>query len=876
MSTIPGAKKVAFAALGLAMLAPVAAPFAPAASAAGVFADPALEKVWSRTDKPIEDRVAVRSWMWGPETFYSSYEAYIEGPNGQHLVSYFDKSRMEINNPNADRNAQWYVTNGLLVVDMMSGRIQTGNSQFIQSTPADVAVAGDGAGSLDTPTYASLARVASLTGNNRAPNRTGQSVREGIGRSGGVGVLDNLSGFARYAVYEPTLGHNIPDVFWSYLNSQGIVYENGRYVNGTVVDWLFAMGYPITEPYWIKIKVGPQERWVLMQAFQRRILTYSPFNPEGWKVEMGNVGRAYYDWRYKGSAPAPTPTATPAPRPAGSISINPANGSATTTITITGKNFPPGAPVLIGIENPTANYFRNLGTVAAKADGSFVTQIILPSDAARYGELVVTATANAGAIRSTQTYRVDHSPQVVVSPNEVVTNGTIRVQGEGFPASANVNIGLQFPDRDVEWIARTRTNIEGSFDSTVAIDKRPAGSAFKVIAAADGGYKATSAISVRVIGQPSLQVQPNSGPSGVTVTLRGAGWPANRAISLGLRATDNPTEVWTPNQIVSDGAGNFSAAVFIGREYTEKSEVRLIAFESVSMIRMESSYRITRDEPNPPPAEARVSVNPSVLAIGQVATVTGSNWQAAGVVSIGVGRPGFGVEEWLVSVRADGSRNFSVNIALGPRWQNAGQLVLTATIPNSKTATTLITVVASAGRITPGGLPLTVDTYTRGNSTQYRLKGDGWRPGSVVNVSVVSGDGSVNAQVATATVGDEGRFGATFNATAPWAGRGDLGVRASTLDGQQYSLRYLHTTSLAKVGGTNNTYNLAGYNWPAGSELEVVVATDEGSAGVITTVTTDANGAFNVNVNLPRIPGKAKNDVQIRAKAQPYSATFDF
>jgi hypothetical protein len=58
------------------------------------------------------------------------------------------------------------------------------------------------------------------------------------------------------------------------------------------------MGYPISEPYWTKVKVGGVEKDVLVQAFQRRVLTYTPTNPEGWKVEMGNVGRHYYWWRY--------------------------------------------------------------------------------------------------------------------------------------------------------------------------------------------------------------------------------------------------------------------------------------------------------------------------------------------------------------------------------------------------------------------------------------------------------------------------------------------------------------------------------------------------------------------------------------------------
>jgi hypothetical protein len=37
---------------------------------------------------------------------------------------------------------------------------------------------------------------------------------------------------------------------------------------------------------------------VLFQAFERRILTYTPCNEAAFQVEMGNVGLHYYDWRY--------------------------------------------------------------------------------------------------------------------------------------------------------------------------------------------------------------------------------------------------------------------------------------------------------------------------------------------------------------------------------------------------------------------------------------------------------------------------------------------------------------------------------------------------------------------------------------------------
>ena len=174
-------------AVGMGLIASLALPLTAATVMpvqAAPIADPAFAQVWNRTDLAVQSNVVNRSWLWGPSGFYSAYEPYMQGPAGQHLVQYFDKSRMEINNPAGDRNNPWFVTNGLLVVDMISGKIQSGDQQFIQATPANLPVAGDVDAYADTPTYASLASVASLNGGNRVSNRTGQSIREGLGRNG--------------------------------------------------------------------------------------------------------------------------------------------------------------------------------------------------------------------------------------------------------------------------------------------------------------------------------------------------------------------------------------------------------------------------------------------------------------------------------------------------------------------------------------------------------------------------------------------------------------------------------------------------------------------------------------------------------------------
>lgn len=277
---------------------PPAAPSPPSPTPAtnlppGVAAmDPAAIARWRAADEEVYRRAVARTWTWGPDVLAARQEEYDDVPGQTRTVYYFDKSRMEISNPNGDRTSPWFITNGLLVREMIAGQLQLGDTTFETRAPAAITVAGDPAARNPTcVTYAALATVASLApGQNSVPQRTGQSIVETIDAAGTVGRNPGLAGTAGYGAYDATLGHNIADVFWRWLQAQP-------------VDWVYATGYPLTEPYWTLTKINGVETWVLVQAFERRILTFNPANPSGWQVEAGNVGRHYYEWRY--GAPPP-------------------------------------------------------------------------------------------------------------------------------------------------------------------------------------------------------------------------------------------------------------------------------------------------------------------------------------------------------------------------------------------------------------------------------------------------------------------------------------------------------------------------------------------------------------------------------------------
>ncbi len=201
----------------------------------------AFQRVWERTDKPVADGQATRTWMWGPQpNTQVMMEAYDEAPNGQRQVQYYDKSRMEITDPAVDPNSIWYVTNGLLATELISGRMQLGDNRFDNRAPANVNVAGD-ANDPNGPTYATfnplLAAPAQPVGTpvtqrvNRASQVTDDQTLAAQGIT--IGFVDDVT------------NHGIAAPFWTFMNSSGVVYQNGAFTTAPLFEnAFFATGPP--------------------------------------------------------------------------------------------------------------------------------------------------------------------------------------------------------------------------------------------------------------------------------------------------------------------------------------------------------------------------------------------------------------------------------------------------------------------------------------------------------------------------------------------------------------------------------------------------------------------------------------------------------
>ncbi len=233
------------------------------------FADPAFQAQWQQGE-------ALAPNFWGPpDTPPGLMEPYTEAPSGQRVVQYFDKGRMELTDPAGG------VTNGLLANELITGLQQMGNSAFQQRAAANIPIAGDPDN--PGPTYAGLGTTAAAL-LNAAPAQTGILVSTTVAANGTItpGTATAGSGPSALATYDAATQHNVPTAFADYRNKVG----------------LLTVGLAKSEPFLTTVKVAGQQRQVMVQVFERRVLTYTADNQPAFQVEMGNIGQHYYRWRY--------------------------------------------------------------------------------------------------------------------------------------------------------------------------------------------------------------------------------------------------------------------------------------------------------------------------------------------------------------------------------------------------------------------------------------------------------------------------------------------------------------------------------------------------------------------------------------------------
>ena len=170
----------------------------------------------------------------------------------------YEKGRLEDHSANAALPPEWHFQYGLLVDELMEAG-------------ARLPIGGDAS----TLTYADL----------RAWAVPEERVAPPAGFAGLTMVLPDGAVFVPFtADLSPAHGHVVAPWFWEYINRQDL-FPGG---------WLHDVGLPITEPLEALVDKGLDKgRRIIIQAFQRTVLTNDPLNPPQWQIERANVGTDY-------------------------------------------------------------------------------------------------------------------------------------------------------------------------------------------------------------------------------------------------------------------------------------------------------------------------------------------------------------------------------------------------------------------------------------------------------------------------------------------------------------------------------------------------------------------------------------------------------
>jgi lipoprotein-anchoring transpeptidase ErfK/SrfK len=167
---------------------------------------------------------------------------------GGYPSQYFEKGRLE-DHRNEVKDGAW---------SLMYGRL---TAELIERAPD--ALAND-----TNLTYADLRRASA------------EMTLVPVGFGGGTLTVDGGVFVPLDARLGVAPGYVVPPYFWSYINRSDL-FPGG---------WLHDVGLPLTNVVSAQTVKKGERRTIVMQAFERTVLTYDPLNPDGWQVERGNIG----------------------------------------------------------------------------------------------------------------------------------------------------------------------------------------------------------------------------------------------------------------------------------------------------------------------------------------------------------------------------------------------------------------------------------------------------------------------------------------------------------------------------------------------------------------------------------------------------------
>jgi len=258
---------------------------------------------WQRLDGPINSGKVQRAYTFGNNpgpAFLEQYHSDNSDNQNLKMVQYWEKGRMQLENDNTAS-----IVIAPLAYELISGQVRMGDKETLQLAGCKTPIYGEVSSDNPAPTYKSLSSITSLKpGTNRAEKQVGLIANATLNQVGQVGSGADVS-LGLYNVknvnYVEQTSHNIPNVFWDFLNRSGSISQNGVNTTERLYNWSQQFGMPLSEPYWIKALINQRNQDILIQVFENQILIYNPSVKPELRVDTANIGQHYYEWRYAGN-----------------------------------------------------------------------------------------------------------------------------------------------------------------------------------------------------------------------------------------------------------------------------------------------------------------------------------------------------------------------------------------------------------------------------------------------------------------------------------------------------------------------------------------------------------------------------------------------
>jgi len=320
-----------------------------------------------------------------------------------------------------------------------------------------------------------------------------------------------------------------------------------------------------------------------------------------------------------------------------SVTISPSSGR-TGTITISGTGFPPSVAASSNniITLTQAGSSGNLSTPQITTDtaGAFNTTFTMPSSvpsgnafvtgAVTVKVTVKTLTGDTGANTKSATYTwTSTSRTLTVSPTSGPRGTVVTVTGSGFTASGTIAANAL----TVGGAGMNSSSFSVNADKTLTATTQtiPAGTAYgsNTVKATDGTLSGTTSFTAI---QPTIAISPTSGPVGSTINVTGSGWMPNglvtvtRSGSAALTVSANAlgeitAQLPIPSSLYTGGSVNVTVGSNDGTSVGNTAAGLIFKISSSS-----------------------ISASPGSAAVGDVVTVTGSNYlPSTGLTTFSIG-----------------------------------------------------------------------------------------------------------------------------------------------------------------------------------------------------------------------------------------------